>query len=153
MTRDEVNTLVSSAIDLLFEKDRELLHLGVCERAMQFRLAHYLAQSDSIIAPLTVDCEYNRHFEDEKRLTLRPRRRPNGQLGLYPVLPDVLIHERNSDANNILALEIKKPGEPLARDSAKLRQFVAELHYRHAAHVIIGLGGCGEVVREIRWVE
>lgn len=47
--------------------------------------------------------------------------------------PDILVHERNTDANNIVVLELKKPGEDIAYDELKLQAFREELGYVHTA--------------------
>ena len=146
MTRDEVTALVNDALNQLIKNDRQLLDLKVCERALHFKIAHYMAQSPSIRPPLTLDCEYNRHFGNEKRLQLPDRQR------LSKVFPDILIHERNSYENNMLVLEIKRPGQRLTHDKNKLMAFVEQLHYRYAGHIIIGHNRRGVLVREVRWL-
>src|SRR5262245_57854112 len=114
MTRQEAIQLVDDAIDLLIQNDSELLELGVTERSLSHKLAHYMALSGTVQPPLTVDCEYNRHFGDPKRLNLPPRQALDREIRATTVFPDILVHERNADANNLLVLELKKPGEGLA---------------------------------------
>lgn len=147
MTREEVSALVNEAVDRLIQHDQQLLDLKVCERALHFKVAHYMAQSHLIRPPLTLDCEYNRHFGNEKLLQLPTRPRAS------KVFPDILVHERNSDDNNMLVLELKRPGQRITHDQNKLRAFINQLHYRHAAHLIIGHNRHGELVREVRWVD
>lgn len=68
------------------------------------------------------------------------------------MIPDILIHERNSDANNMLVLEIKRPEQRLNHDQDKLQAFIDQLNYRHAGHIIIGHNRNGHLVREIKWL-
>lgn len=145
MTRDEATTLVNTALDQLIQHDSQLLDLKACERALHFKIAYYMAQSQIIQPPLTLDCEYNRHLRNEKFLWLHGRQRPS------KVFPDILVHERNSDENNMLVLEIKRPGQRLEHDQNKLQAFVEQLHYHHAGHIIIGHNRAGVLVRDIRW--
>lgn len=147
MTRDEVTFLVNRALDRLIRDDAQLLDLKLCERALHFKIAHYMAEAQVIHPPLTLDCEYNRHLEDEKRLHLFGNPRAS------KVFPDILIHERNSDARNLVALEIKKPGQSLARDREKLRAFAIHLGYLHTGHIIIGHNRHGNLVREVQWID
>ena len=147
MTRDEATTLVNDALKRLIQDDAQLLDLRACERALHFRIAHYMAQSHLVTQPLTLDCEYNRHLGDEKRLQLPYQPRPS------KVFPDILVHERNSDQHNMLVLEIKRLGQSLERDGEKLRAFVQQLRYRHAGHIIIGHNPRGVLVRDVRWVD
>lgn len=152
MRRDEVEDLVRYAIDALVENDGVLLEVNVSERSLSYRLAHYISLSDAIKPPLVVDCEYNRHFGDPKRLRLPSRTARDRELRATTVFPDIVVHERNADNNNVFVLELKKPGESLTYDDLKLRAFVAELGYAHAAHLILGRDTNGETVRELIWV-
>lgn len=153
MTREEATALVNGAIDQLVRHDSALLDLGVTERSLSYRLAHYMELSSTVQPPLTVDCEYNRHFGDPKRLNLPPRDAIDREIRATTVFPDILVHERNSDANNQIVLELKKPGESIAYDELKLRAFREELGYIHTAHVILGHTANNALVREIRWVD
>jgi hypothetical protein len=151
MTRDEAEALVNAAIDQLVENDLLLLDLGVTERALSHRLAHYM--SLSVKPPLTVDCEYNRHFYDPKRLNLPPRKALDREIRATTVFPDILVHQRSTDERNLVVLELKKPGESLDYDQVKLRAFRKELGYLHTAHVILGNMGANEIERKIIWVD
>lgn len=153
MTREEATALVNSAIDQLVQNDSALLDLRVTERSLSCRMAHYMALSEAIRPPLTVDCEYNRHFGDPKRLMLPPRKALDREIRATTVFPDILVHERNTDANNIVVLELKKPGEDIAYDELKLQAFREELGYVHTAHVILGYAADGALVREVIWVD
>lgn len=151
MTRDEASALVNQAIDRLIADDPELLDLGVTERALAHQLARYL--NDLVLPPLSVDCEYNRHFDDPKRLTLPPRKALDREVRATTVFPDIIIHQRNCDARNYVVLELKKPGEDMAYDELKLRAFRQELGYLHTGHVILGRSGQETVIRDVRWVD
>lgn len=153
MTREEATALVNSAIDQLVQNDSALLDLGVTERSLSYRLAHYMALSAVVRPPLTVDCEYNRHSGNPKRLKLPPRKALDREIRATTVFPDILVHERNTDANNLVVLELKKPGEDIAYDELKLRAFREELGYTHTAHVILGRTASGGLVREITWID
>jgi hypothetical protein len=148
MTRDEASSIVNKAIDQLIQNDSELLELGVTERALSHKLAHYMSLSELVQTPLNVDCEYNRHFADIKRLNLPQREATDRDLRAVIVFPDIVVHKRNSDEHNFIVLELKKPGEDIAYDEQKLSAFRQQLGYRHAAHVILGPD-----FREIRWVD
>lgn len=147
MTRDEAAAIVETALDRLVRYDAQLLDLKACERAIHFKIAHYMARSRAIRRPLTLDCEYNRHWSEDKLLWLF--RSPRAS----KVFPDILIHERDSDANNMVALEIKRPGQSLHRDHEKLRAFRNQLMYHHVGHIIIGHDRHGRLVREVKWVD
>ena len=63
------------------------------------------------------------------------------------------MHERNTDTNNHVVLELKKLGEDIAYDELKLRAFREELGYAHTAHVIIGRAANGTIIREVSWID
>lgn len=153
MTREEADELVNSAIDQLVENDSALLDLDVTERSLSHRLAHYMALSAVVEPPLTVDCEYNRHFGNPKRLNLPRRDALDDEVRATTVFPDILVHERNSDDLNLIVLELKKPGEDLQYDERKLQAFRKELGYIHTAHVILGRTRNDEIIREVRWID
>ena len=153
MTRDEAAVLVDTAIDQLLLHDLPLLDLDVTERALSYKLAHYISLSDAIRPPLTVDCEYNRHYGDPKRLNLPSRQAIDREIRATTVFPDILVHERNKQENNLLVLELKKPGEDIAYDRLKLLAFRRELRYPHTAHVILGRADDGTITRQVHWVD
>lgn len=151
MTHEDAVALVRSSIDALVKHDLQLFELDVTERAMAHQLARHM--SDRVESSLSVDCEYNRHFADPKRLNLRRRDASDREVRATTVFPDIIVHERNTDRRNLLVLELKKPGESVEYDERKLRAFRHELGYLHAAHVILGAGREGEIIREVRWVD
>lgn len=146
MNREQVSALIGDAMARVVRDDLQLLDLNVCERALQFRLAHYIALSPLIAPPLTVDCEYNRHLRNQKKLLLPTRDEES------KVFPDILIHQRDSDDHNELVLELKRLGQPLGPDREKLETFVNQLGYRHAAQVVMGLDHIRGPIAEIRWI-
>jgi len=103
------------------------------ERAIAYRLAFYLETELRRVplvgdyGPLTVDCEYNRHLAEGKSLAAeaaeeikqivkqaRKKELEENDDGFYvfSVAPDILVHQRRTDANNILVVEIKKRSNP-----------------------------------------
>lgn len=152
MTRQEAKNLVTMAMDLVIEKEYELLDLKVSERALSHQLARYISiclDSDY----LSVDCEYNRQLESTKRLGLPPRTPEEGEIRATTVFPDIVVHRRNSNECNWIVLELKKPEESIDRDRLKLNAFRRELGYKHAAHLVLGMDKSGRLVRTLEWVD
>ncbi len=150
MDRASVAAILDTALSRLIEEQPKLLELGVTERALSHHLARYLAHL--VPGGYDVDVEYNRHGEDPKRLNLPPRRALDRELRATTVFPDILVHKRNTDEDNLLVLEMKKPGEDLGYDEIKLKAFRAELGYTHAAHIVLGKEN-GTVIRSVIWVD
>ena len=151
MDRSVISAAVEKAIDRLVADQSALLYLDVTERALSHHLAIYL----EALVPDTydVDVECNRYFGDPKRLNLPSRKALDRELRATTVFPDIVVHQRNTDKNNLLVLEMKKPGEDLAYDNLKLQAFRKELGYIHTAHVILGQRNDGQVVRKVIWLD
>ncbi len=102
MDRSEISAIVEKAIDRFVEEQSALLDLDVTERA----LSHHLAICLAALVPGTydVDVEHNRHFDDPKRVWLPPRKVLDRELRATTVSPDIIVHQRNTDKNNLLVL-------------------------------------------------
>lgn len=151
MNRDEIDVLVSGAITRVIESERELLDRNVSERALTHHLARFIR--DRVPPPYVVDVEYNRHVDDPKRLRLPKRNAADDELHATTVFPDIIVHVRGTDDHNLLVLEVKKPGGDVEYDERKLRAFREQLHYRHAAHVILGRDGDNEIIQRVIWID
>jgi hypothetical protein len=77
--------------------------------------------SELVPNALDVDVEYNRHFDNPKKLSLPPRDALDREVRSTTVFPDIIVHKRNTDEANLLVLELKKPGEDLSYDDLKQR--------------------------------
>lgn len=146
MNRETIDNLVNKAIDTLVDNEPQLLDLNVTKRALSHHLARYLGEL--VPEGFNVDCAYNRHFDDPKRLNLKRRQAKDRELRATTVFPDIIVHKRDSDTNNLLVLEVKKPGESFNYDQNKLLAFRKELGYIHTAHVTLGRRN-GELVKKV----
>ena len=109
--KDKLFSYIDIALQQLYINDRYLINHEpsvherngahyVGERAIVFRFAHYLQNlisEDKDFCLLNLDCEYNRNGDDPKRLPSFPR----------GVFPDLIIHQRGSNDNNLLVMEFK----------------------------------------------
>jgi len=110
--RTTIKQALHSAIDSLLEKDLDLLATGAHEQSICHRLALYLER----FTDLNVDCEYNRNMMRSKELRGGSRFRP-----------DIIVHRRLSNDENVLVVETKaqaRRGEP---DVKKLKELTNEL--------------------------
>jgi hypothetical protein len=133
MEKEQVTEILEYAIEQLKKNDSVLFDLNVSERALMFHMARYIR--DKTPVNLNVDCEYNRHLTDVK--TLHYLKRKLGVETKSDVFPDILIHERNSDKNNILVVELKKCDGDLNQDIEKLKAFKKEPYsYTFAVQIV-----------------
>jgi hypothetical protein len=87
-----VREALKTALNTLLDRDLDLLAMGAHEQAICHRLAVYL----EAMTDLNVDCEYDRDMMRRKMLT-------GGKL----FRPDIIIHRRLSNENNLLVVEAK----------------------------------------------
>lgn len=138
---NEIKEKVLSAVVYLLRNDSDLLDNNVNERSVSHKLAEYLQQQ---FPEWHVDCEYNRMRGDVKRANNIPDE--SGQVKRREVLPDIIIHKRNTELN-LLAIEIKKAGsrEQLSKDRAKLTAFTkSDGEYRYNFGLLILFQGTEE---------
>lgn len=127
---------VRAALAAFFEEDHALLQVVASERSISHKLAEHLQRQ---FPELKVDCEYNRHGNDVKRLQYPCNGRiQENDLEARTVFPDIIVHRRQVDESNLLVVEIKKANsrENIDCDAAKLKAFTrkeddgGEYHYK-----------------------
>lgn len=128
--KEKIEKYLKNALDELYNNDQFLIcnqpcrsnqpdvHHHVGERAIVFRLAHYLSndiERDSEFANYNLDCEYNRNGRNTKRLPSFP----------HGTFPDIIIHERGTNDNNLFVCEVKTYWNTNnADDVKKIQQFI-----------------------------
>lgn len=112
LSEDEVFHRVSRALRAFYASDADLLHRNASERSIAHKLAEHLQDQ---FPEYKVDCEYNRHVDSVKR---QPQddvaAAGRGRRGA--VLPDIVVHERGTDEQNVLVIEIKKSSSRRSHD-------------------------------------
>ena len=101
-----INMLIRS-LNQLYKNDAPLLSNNLCERALVFRVGHYLSKlldEDYPNSEYSVDSEYNRRGSLEKRIC-----------SSHAQYPDLILHKRGdtsaTDGNNLLVVEFKRARE------------------------------------------
>lgn len=137
-----VGAAVLDALNLLFEKDGQLLSINASEQAIAAKLAQYLLPH---FPNCHVDVEYNRMGEAPKKVAWNEKPEE--------VYPDIIVHTRTTD-QNILAIELKKDSNPEKkdRDILKLKAYRRELGYMHALFLRLNVGTRAGTVSECEWV-
>jgi hypothetical protein len=82
---------------------------------------------------LRVDCEYNRHGNEIKRLRVPRDDIDWDDTEAKTVFPDIVVHERGNDENNLLVIEVKKSSnnQNVQFDKNKLEAFTIEPYRYH----------------------
>lgn len=96
MSTQQIQKILTNAVDALLRFDKELLTNDAHEQAIAHRIASYIERDDA--RGYAVDCEYNKRAEDAKRWRGKIFR------------PDIIVHKRgrNGRGDNLLIVEIKK---------------------------------------------
>lgn len=156
ITRSRIEQIVHNCLDELFENDLGLLQNDVSERAITHKFAEYLQDR---IPNLNVDCEYNRNFElgerANKRLYfLKANREGQIKVGLQEddllaisTYPDIIVHRRMTNAENLLIIEVKKKNSQVSHDHdhEKLEAFTDTsdrnpYHYKYGVFILLDTG-------------
>lgn len=106
---NEIKEFVKCCLDQLYSIDDELFKRnngkGVSERAICFRLAHYL--QNEIGSDFFVDCDYNSSDRGKKGTAGKPISNPDGSKTKRFI--DIIIHKREPEnKDNLICIEIKK---------------------------------------------
>jgi len=118
-TNEEIKRKVNIAIGILFKNDSFLLENNVHERSIAHKLAEYLQIQ---FLDWDVDCEYN--LKELEIKELEGISQCSSHRATDRVLPDIIIHKRNSNYN-LLVVEIKTNYQDDAYDIEKLKLFTA----------------------------
>lgn len=159
MNKNEIILKVKKSIQKLLEKDAWLLKHDINERSITHKLAEYL---QILFCDYNVDCEYNGNIDDEsgrKKIDAL-----SSQLKDYcvditknncdkyerrSVYPDIIIHKRGSNKNNLCILEVKKSSNSNRKyknfDLYKLELFTSDkedsLKYNLGIYLEFNIGG------------
>lgn len=122
MDLNTVKQKVNNALNILKQNDAILLEINVNERTLSHKLAEYLQGEFS---EHNVDCEYNRHERETKMLYVPTDPINWNDIESKTVFPDIVIHNRNSDNENLLVIEIKKSSNKISPefDIRKIQAF------------------------------
>ena len=113
----QLEELVDTALRAVYKYDKYLIDIKAHERDIVFRFGIYfqgLLIKHEKYNKYNLDVEYNRNLYD-------PKKTENFNNGVYP---DVILHERGNNDNNILVLEFKgywnNRKDEIEKDKSKL---------------------------------
>ncbi|EMT50019.1 hypothetical protein I532_24567 [Brevibacillus borstelensis AK1] len=111
---EEIESLLEKCLQMVLDRDLHLLQIKAKEECINHRLALYL-EKELESYDYHVDLEYNKHFSDKKMISVYGEEQS--------IRPDILIHRRNCDDNNLLIIEAKKGGSN-KRDRLKVKELL-----------------------------
>lgn len=113
MDDEAAKIILREALEKL-KKELNTFGKMIGERPIMFRIAHYMATKVER-EDVTVDCDYNRHGDDFKTFPI-PRKIENGLPEQARFFPDIVLHNRRVDTQNILVCEIKRASDGRSHD-------------------------------------
>ena len=147
MKQHQIERRIMHAIDTLRMNDFYLLQNNCSERSIVHRLAIYIEQ---VFPEFNVDCEYNRNLSDKKRLlSVIPEGLDEDEYNRNRLVsPDIIVHKRDSNKENLLVIEVKKSTTSVNNslrefDYEKLRLFTSAeygLGYRYGMYIELTTG-------------
>ena len=111
---EDIKYVVNHALGMFYQLDSELLNYkteeaAVSERCIVFRIGWYIQSMlrvDEKYSEFSVDSEYNRCFDHPKRMYMKTLE----GIKIKNAIPDLIIHQRKSNRNNLAVFEFKKAG-------------------------------------------
>lgn len=104
-SKDEIEGKVKASLRKLRKHDKYLLDNNLNERTITYKLATYIQEE---FQDFNVDCEYNRFDDLVKRIEV-PKYNVNwDDTEARTIFPDIIVHKRGTQENNLLVIEIKK---------------------------------------------
>ncbi len=126
--------------------DESFIDVHVHERSICFKFGLYLnkyTEANKILSKYDLDAEYNRDIDGIKRLS-------NRMNGCYP---DLILHKRGNNENNILIIECKgwwAQEADIESDREKIAAFLNSVRYRYMLGLLILFNKDGIV---FEWIE
>lgn len=146
-TEEILKEILGYALTQFYKNDIDLMDYETekaeaSERCMVFHIGWYILEkikNYNILSMVNVDCEYNRNMGAPKKIKRIYNKSSNGQ-GSKRVIPDLLIHQRRSNDNNLFVAEFKKELNHDDFDEFKLKCFTSkEDVYNYKFGAFIGL--------------
>lgn len=153
MEKEKIVKLVDIAIKELLNNDSALFQRGVNERAIAARFSNYLQNN---FEEYSVDADYNRHGVKPKRVELPEEcRNKKDEKGNSLIIPDIVIHDRGNDDNNLLAIELKKDdnAENSKCDDLRVQALIDQLNYEMGLTIRFSSGQKSPSVVRKKWFE
>lgn len=142
---------VDQAIRNFLENEIDLLRRRLNELSFSFSLARELTP---LFEDYNVDAEYSGDVEkpnDRKELEISNFERESvgkksNHIGIYKFTPDVIIHKRGTNTQNLVVIEVKKDNSPISEkknDIIRLKKLTKKTsvnHYNYKLGIALELG-------------
>jgi hypothetical protein len=119
----EIKGAIASALERVYTRDFSLIERQAHERSCAFRFGLYFSEIAALTSfgtntELTIDFDYNRNLGNVKNMT--------GFNPTHGILPDIILHHRGFNDQNVVVIEFKGHWSGNGRDDEKLRGFTSQ---------------------------
>ena len=152
---EKIRKHVDAIISRFQNEERDLFDVNASERSLTHKLAEHF-QRNKAFAGYSVDCEYNRWGEKGKTIPFRRKTMKSDDECPPTVYPDIIIHTRRIQENNLLVIEVKKDRNPQKDtfDRQKLAYFTSsECRYQYRFGLFLRFYMDGKTAPDIAWYE
>jgi len=126
---NEYEECIFHAVKRLVQSDSDLMETQPKEECINHKLAQYLEEAlreKNLLNGCCVDIEYDKHKEDEKKMS-------HGR----NIRPDIIAHERKSgNRRNLIVIEAKK-GYSSKQDREKVTDLMKNPSYQYSVGAVI----------------
>lgn len=144
---ETILSLVNLALDDLYKNDAYLFKIDSSEGSMIFHFGRYLInhlEKNTLFDKCNVDCEYNR-VPIYGKIVKKTYKEVYEDNEAHKILPDIILHERGNNNNNILVMEFKKysnySSKGIQHDYSKLETLTNQkLNYKYQLGLFVKLG-------------
>jgi len=131
---EQIKLLIEKALRELIKNDGDLIRRDLKEECINHKLACYLEKFLNELLPnhiYSVDVEYNRNHDNPKRI-------PDKERGEKLIIPDIIIHKRESNEFNLIAIEAKKKPtrNELQRDKERIKGLIKYYNYKYGCLIL-----------------
>ena len=124
MDKKILEIIIGKVIKKLTKNDPDLLKNNLHEQTIVHKFACYLQE---LLPEYNVDIEYNRNLTGQK-------------LSSGPARPDVIIHHRGTNKDNLLVIEIKKSNSDDKNPNINRYLDDSSLKYQYGLYLEFGVG-------------
>lgn len=149
--KPEVAGQIIYSLHKFIANDDYLLKVDANERSLTHRIAMYLQEQ---FENYYVDCEFNRNGYEPKELYIGEVEINAYDANAVTVYPDIIVHQRGSNDENLLVIEFKKSSSRIdrAKDFNKLHAYKNDLDYKYALFIELGTRKIDSAVTSVSWI-
>lgn len=142
--------IIEYGLTQFYTNDKILIDNDVSERSTFFRIGYYMADKIKqypLFKNISIDCEYNRNLKSPKRMYKKTLEGIKEKL--KDAMPNLLMHERGKNENNLMLIEFEKFNQKQSQDDIKKLKYFTnnenEYKYKFGFIVILNKNNSAKI--------